>query len=35
MSNLSISVFKAIKVFLAGKSNVPTPVAWSYSFVVA
>ena len=33
MSNLSTSLFKAIKYFLAGKSDVSTPVAWSNSFL--
>ena len=35
MSNLSTSAFKAVKSFLAAKSDVSTPVAWSNSFLVA
>ena len=32
MSNLSSSAFKARKSFLAAKSDVSTPLAWSNSF---
>ena len=32
ISSLSTSTFKAIKYFLAAKSEISTPVAWSNSF---
>ena len=35
MSSLSTSAFNAIKSFLAAKSDVSIPVAWSNSFLVA
>ena len=35
MSSLSTSNFKAIKSFLAVKSDISTPVEWSNSFLVA
>ena len=35
MSSLSTSTFKAIKSFLAAKSDVSTPVAWSNYFLIA
>ena len=34
MSNLSASIFKAIKSFLAAKSDVLMPVVWFNSFLV-
>ena len=35
MSSLWTSGFKALKYFLAIKSDVSTPVAWSDSFLIA
>ena len=32
MSSLSTSAFKAIYYFVAAKSDISTPVAWSNSF---
>ena len=34
MPNLSTSAFKAIRSFIAAKSDASTPVAWSNSFLV-
>ena len=35
MSSLSTSAFKAMKSYLAAKSDVSTPAAWFKSFLVA